>query len=49
MADPVMGSVTNAGWSVTQIETLLDMPFSDLLHRAQLLHRFQHPLRHRLR
>jgi len=42
MADPVTGSVTNAGWSVTQIETLLDMPFSDLLHRAQLVHRQHH-------
>jgi len=42
MADPVMGSVTDASWSVAQVETLLDLPFSDLLHRAQLIHRQHH-------
>ena len=35
-------SVTDASWSVAQVKTLLDLPFSDLLHRAQLIHRQHH-------
>ena len=37
MTDTVMSR-----WSVAQIETLLDLPFSDLMHRAQLVHRQYH-------
>lgn len=29
-------------WDVSRIEQLLDLPFSDLLHRAQLVHRQHH-------
>jgi len=29
-------------WSISQIEALLDLPFSDLIHEAQLVHRQHH-------
>lgn len=29
-------------WSIAQIEVLLNLPFSDLIHRAQLVHRQHH-------
>jgi biotin synthase len=29
-------------WSISQIEALLDLPFSDLIHQAQLVHRQYH-------
>lgn len=29
-------------WSISQIEALLDLPFSDLIHEAQLVHRQYH-------
>lgn len=42
-----LDSMTNTGtvslrWSIAQIEVLLDLPFSDLIHRAQLVHRQHH-------
>lgn len=30
------------GWSISQIRLLLDLPFNDLIHRAQLVHRQHH-------
>lgn len=38
----VTDAVTSTRWSVAQIEALLDLPFSDLLHSAQLIHRQHH-------
>ncbi len=29
-------------WSIAQVEVLLNLPFSDLIHRAQLVHRQHH-------
>src|SRR5688500_18676508 len=29
-------------WDVSRVEALLDLPFSDLIHRAQLVHRQHH-------
>ncbi len=42
-----LDSMTSTGavslrWSIAQIEALLDLPFSDLIHRAQLVHRQHH-------
>ncbi len=34
--------VSQSRWSVLQVEALLDLPFSDLIHRAQLVHRQHH-------
>ncbi|MCX7185218.1 MAG: biotin synthase BioB, partial [Nitrosospira sp.] len=34
--------VSQSRWSVFQVEALLDLPFSDLIHRAQLVHRQYH-------
>ena len=39
MSNAVTGSLH---WSVAQIKVLLDLPFSDLIHRAQLAHRQHH-------
>ena len=39
LANAVSGS---AYWSIPQIEALLDLPFNDLIHRAQLVHRQHH-------
>lgn len=33
---------TSVRWSVSQIQSLLDMPFNDLIHRAQQTHRQHH-------
>ena len=35
-------SIKPSAWTVAQIEALLDLPFSDLIHRAQLIHRQYH-------
>ncbi len=35
-------SIKPSTWTVAQIEALLDLPFSDLIHRAQLIHRQYH-------
>ena len=35
-------AASRSRWSVSQIEALLDLPFSDLMYRAQLLHRQHH-------
>jgi biotin synthase len=35
-------SIKPSAWTVAQIEALLDLPFSDLIHRAQLTHRQYH-------
>ena len=35
-------SIKLSAWTVAQIEALLDLPFSDLIHRAQLIHRQYH-------
>jgi biotin synthase len=35
-------SIKPSTWAVAQIEALLDLPFSDLIHRAQLIHRQYH-------
>lgn len=38
-----LSSVTeSSGWDVQRIEALLDLPFSDLIHRAQSVHRQYH-------
>jgi biotin synthase len=47
MADEQAGSIADqtnnaARWSVSQIQALLDMPFNDLIYRAQLIHRQHH-------
>lgn len=34
--------INQSRWSVPQIEALLDLPFNDLIHRAQLVHRQHH-------
>ncbi len=39
MADKAVGSLR---WEVSQIQALLDLPFNDLIHRAQLTHRKHH-------
>lgn len=39
IADKAVGSLR---WKVPQIQTLLDLPFNDLIHRAQLIHREYH-------
>jgi biotin synthase len=39
--EPV-GAATSQRWSVTAIQALLDLPFTDLIHRAQLVHRQYH-------
>ncbi len=38
-ADESVGSLR---WSVAQIQSLLDLPFNDLIHQAQLVHRQYH-------
>ncbi|GDX59664.1 biotin synthase [Nitrosomonadaceae bacterium] len=35
-------SIKPSAWTVAQIEALLDLPFGDLIHRAQLIHRQYH-------
>jgi len=35
-------SIKPSTWTVAQIEALLDLPFSDLIHRAHLIHRQYH-------
>ncbi|MEI8384540.1 MAG: biotin synthase BioB [Nitrosomonadaceae bacterium] len=35
-------SIKPSVWTVAQVEVLLDLPFSDLIHRAQLIHRQYH-------
>ena len=35
-------SIKPSVWMVPQVEALLDLPFSDLIHRAQLIHRQYH-------
>ena len=45
--DSFADKLSNAGtdsrrWDVRRIEALLDLPFSDLIHRAQLAHRQYH-------
>ena len=35
-------SIKPSAWTVAQIEALLDLPFSDLIHRAQLIYRQYH-------
>lgn len=45
--DSFADKLSNAGtdsrrWDVRRIEALLDLPFSDLIHRAQLVHRQYH-------
>jgi biotin synthase len=35
-------SIKPSVWTVAQVEALLDLPFSDLIHRAQLIHRQYH-------
>jgi biotin synthase len=35
-------TMESACWSIPQIEALLDLPFNDLIHRAQLVHRQHH-------
>jgi biotin synthase len=38
-----VGNASGRGhWSISQIEALLDLPFSDLIHQAQLVHRQHH-------
>ncbi len=40
MPDTAISSVTRAeAWPVSRVEALLDLPFSDLMHRAQTVHR----------
>ncbi len=39
MTDKAVGSLR---WEVSQIQALLDLPFNDLIHRAQLTHREHH-------
>ncbi len=39
MVDKAVGSLR---WEVSQIRSLLDLPFNDLIHRAQLTHREHH-------
>ena len=39
---PEVTTVSQPRWSVLQIEALLGLPFSDLIHRAQLIHRQYH-------
>jgi len=34
--------ISQSRWNVPQIEALLDLPFNDLIHRAQLVHRQYH-------
>src|SRR5690242_14451881 len=36
------GTATSQCWSVTAIQALLDLPFNDLVHRAQSVHRQHH-------
>ncbi|MDP1559508.1 MAG: biotin synthase BioB [Nitrosomonas sp.] len=47
LSEEQSNSVTNTDvgslrWNVFQIQSLLDLPFSDLIHRAQLTHRQYH-------
>ena len=35
-------SINQLRWNIPQIEALLDLPFNDLIHRAQLVHRQHH-------
>ncbi|MEK7843273.1 MAG: biotin synthase, partial [Pseudomonadota bacterium] len=39
---PDVITISQSRWSIPQIEALLDLPFSDLIHRAQLVHRQHH-------
>lgn len=39
MSDAVLEQAVVAGWSVEQIEALFALPFSDLMYRAQTVHR----------
>src|SRR5690348_3321201 len=36
------GATTAQRWSITAIQALLDLPFNDLVHQAQLVHRQHH-------
>ncbi|QCB45726.1 biotin synthase BioB [Hydrogenophaga sp. PAMC20947] len=41
---PLKSTVTAAGpWSVADVQVLLDLPFMELMHRAQLVHRQHFP------
>ena len=42
-ADELAGTVAESPrWDIARIEALLDLPFNDLIHRAQLVHRQHH-------
>jgi biotin synthase len=41
-AEKPSGTVVESRWDVSRVEALLDLPFSDLIHRAQLVHRQHH-------
>ena len=39
----VAGAAPEGGWSVSEVQALLDLPFPELMHRAQTVHRAHFP------
>jgi biotin synthase len=39
----VAGAAPEGGWSVSEVQALLDLPFSELMHRARTVHRAHFP------